>query len=93
MAIGADELDEMLSAYECPVYLVGDGIEVALGCFKKTKAIAAPESLRYQSAYSVSEVALRMYFEGKSVSDAELTATYLRLSQAERERIERENKQ
>ena len=91
MAIGADELDEMLSAYECPVYLVGDGIEVALDCFKKTRATAAPEQLRYQSAYSVSEVALRMHAEGKSVSDAELTATYLRLSQAERERIEREN--
>ena len=91
MAIGADELDEKLSAYECRVYLVGDGIEVAQNCFEKTKAIPAPEALRYQSAYSVSQVALCMHNEGKSVSDAELTATYLRLSQAERERIEREN--
>ena len=91
MAIGADELDERLSGYACPVYLVGDGIEVALECFKKTKAKAAPEELRYQSAYSVAEVALKLHNEGKSVSDAELTATYLRLSQAERERLEREN--
>ncbi len=91
MAIGADELDEMLSSYDADVYLVGDGIDVALECFKKTKAITAPEELRYQSAYSVAEVALCMHKDGKSVSDAELTATYLRLSQAERERLEREN--
>ena len=91
MAIGADELDEMLSSYDADVYLVGDGIEVATQCFKKTRATAAPEELRYQSAYSVSQVALCMHKGGKSVSDAELTATYLRLSQAERERLEREN--
>ena len=91
MAIAAEELDERLSDCDCPVYLVGDGIEVALECFKKTDATPAPENLRYQSAYSVSQVALRLYNEGKSVSDAELTATYLRLSQAERERLEREN--
>ena len=91
MAIGADELDEMLSSYDADVYLVGDGIEVATQCFKKTRATAAPEELRYQSAYSVSQVALCMHKGGKSVSDAELTATYLRLSQAERERLDREN--
>ena len=91
MAIGADELDEKLSQYDSPVYLCGDGIEVATECFERTKIEKTPERLRYQSAYSVAQVALRMYEEGKSVSDAELTATYLRLSQAERERIEREN--
>ncbi len=91
MAIGADELDEKLSQYNAPVYLCGDGIEVATECFKSTKIEKTPERLRYQSAYSVAEVALEMYKDGKSVSDAELTATYLRLSQAERERLEREN--
>ena len=91
MAIGADELDEKLGEYDAPVYLCGDGIEVALECFKKTKVEKTPERLRYQSAYSVAQVALRLYKEGKSVSDAELTATYLRLSQAERERLEKEN--
>ncbi|MBR2387828.1 MAG: tRNA (adenosine(37)-N6)-threonylcarbamoyltransferase complex dimerization subunit type 1 TsaB [Clostridia bacterium] len=93
MAIAAEELDERLSPYTLPVYLVGDGIEVALECFKKTKAIAASENERYQSGYSVSQVALALYKEGKYTSDAEVTATYLRLSQAERERLEHENKQ
>ncbi len=93
MAIAADELDAKLSEYAAPIYLCGDGIEVALECFKATKAIAANENERYQSGYSVSQVALALYKEGKYTSDAELTATYLRLSQAERERLERENKQ
>ena len=91
MAIGADDLDQKLSQYNAPIYLCGDGIEVALENFKNTKVQKTPERLRYQSAYSVAQVALGMYKDGKSVSDAELTATYLRLSQAERERIEREN--
>lgn len=91
MAIAAEELDERLADCDCPVYLAGDGIEVALECFKKTQAIPAPENLRYQSACSVAQVALRLHNEGKSVSDAELVATYLRLSQAERERLEKEN--
>ena len=93
MAIAAEELDAKLSAYTVPVYLCGDGIEVALECFSQTKAIAANESERYQSGYSVSQVALALYKEGKATTDAEVTATYLRLSQAERERLERENKQ
>ncbi len=93
MAIAAEELDERLSSYNSPVYLVGDGIEVALECFKKTRAIAASEKERYQSGYSVSQIALALYNEGKYASDAEVSATYLRLSQAERERLEKENKQ
>ena len=93
MAISAEELDEMLSAYASPVYLVGDGIEVALGCFKRTAALPAAERERYQSGYSVAQVALALYREGKYMSDAEVSATYLRLSQAERERLEKQNNQ
>ena len=93
MAIAADELDEKLAEYGMPVYLVGDGIEVALECFKKTAAVPAAERERYQSGYSVAMVALALYKEGKYTSDAEVSATYLRLSQAERERLEKENKQ
>ena len=89
-AIAAAELDEKLAAYGKKVYLCGDGIGVALSEFKKTAVEYTPEEQRYQSAYSVAQVALEQYKDGKYVSDAELTATYLRLSQAERERLERE---
>ncbi len=93
MAIAAEELDQRLLSYNLPVYLVGDGIEVALECFKKTRPIAASENERYQSGYSVSQIALASYKEGKYTSDAEVSATYLRLSQAERERLEKQNQQ
>ena len=93
MAIAASELDVRLSALGGDVYLVGDGIDVALSCFEKTTVCNTAEESRYQSAYSVAQVALREYKEGRSVSDKELVATYLRLSQAERERLERENNQ
>ena len=92
MAIAASELDEKLAAYGKKVYLCGDGIDVALSEFSETAVEYTPEEQRYQSAYSVSQVALEQYKDGKYVSDAELTATYLRLSQAERERLARENK-
>lgn len=92
-AIAAEELDEKLAAYSKKVYLCGDGINVALANFSKTAVEPTPEEQRYQSAYSVSQVALMKYRSGKYVTDAELTATYLRLSQAERERLERINKE
>lgn len=92
MAIAASELDEKLAAYGKKVYLSGDGVGVATSEFKMTAIEYTPEEQRYQSAYSVSQVALEQYKDGKYVSDAELTATYLRLSQAERERLARENK-
>ena len=89
-AIAATELDERLAAYGKKVYLCGDGVDVALSELKKTAVEYTPEEQRYQSAYSVSQVALAKYRDGKYVSDAELTATYLRLSQAERERLEKQ---
>lgn len=89
-AIAAAELDEKLAAYGKKVYLCGDGVGVATSEFKKTAVEYTPEEQGYQSAYSVAQVALEQYKDGKYVSDAELTATYLRLSQAERERLEKE---
>jgi len=91
MAIAVSELDERLAELCEPVYLVGDGIEVSLEGFVKTKPCATPERQRYQSGYSVAMVALSRYAAGERGDDASLNPTYLRLSQAERERLEREN--
>ncbi len=92
MAISAEELDARLAEYQKDVRLCGDGIEVALENFKKTMPKATPEEETYQSGYSVAMIALKKYREGVRGSDAELAPTYLRLSQAERERLERINK-
>lgn len=91
-AIAITELDEKLSTYSEPVYLVGDGYGVTAPVLTHAYR-PIPERLRHQSAYSVAQVARRLHEKGASVSDAALAPTYLRLSQAERERAEREKRE
>ena len=65
----------------CYDYLTGRGIDCRL----------APPHLRLQSAAGVGMAAYRLWPEG-AVSSQELAPVYLRLSQAERERLAREAK-
>ena len=92
MAISIKDLSSMLREYgDEHIYLVGDGYEVAKkGLTEDGLTIEiTPKALRNESAASVARVALRQYNEGQTVSDSELSPTYLRLPQAERERLER----
>ncbi len=89
-AISIAELDELLAKYAEPVAFCGDGYGITVSALKKTEVYPVPERLRHQSAYSVAQVALRNYLAGNYTDDAKLTVTYLRPSQAERERMERE---
>ena len=68
--------------------LVGDGAELCYNFFleKEINCILAPENLNLQSAYCVAMAA--MHTEPMISDDIE--PQYLRLSQAERERLERE---
>ena len=63
----------------CCQYLNGHGVPCRI----------APPQLRFQQAAGVALVAQRMAEDGRTVSAQELTPTYLRLSQAERERLEK----
>ena len=90
-ALSINELDELLSKYEHPVTFCGDGYGITLKALKNTTASPLPDRLRHQSAYSVAQVALRKYESGEYTNDTDLTVTYLRPSQAERERMEKEN--
>lgn len=91
-AIAISELDERLSIYETPICPVGDGYEIIKnGLTHPIREI--PERLRHQSAYSVASIARKAYEAGERPSDRELAPTYLRLSQAERERTEREKRE
>ena len=92
-AMAISELDEMLSKYGEEVALVGDGYDVTESGFNKTKLRYLPERLRHQSAFSVAEIALKKYKEGLFCTDTELYVDYLRPSQAERERAEREKQE
>lgn len=74
-----------------PMYIVGDGAEL---CFHylQLQGVAcqlAPAHLRLQSAVGVGMAAARRWPDG-AVSAQELTPVYLRLSQAERERLARD---
>ena len=90
-AIAISELAEELKRYTEPIYLVGDGYDVA-----KRGLMAAgvnvkntPKLLITENAYSVARVAIRKYENGEATSDLEIAPTYLRMPQAERERLER----
>lgn len=88
-AISIAELDEQLCTMDLPVYLVGDGYDISRQGFTKTAVCSVPEELRYQSAYSVAMCGLAAYQRGEACDDTTLAVTYLRPSQAERERNER----
>ena len=90
-AISLDELAEELLKYDEPIYLSGDGYTVAKKALTATgvKLSDTPELLILESAVSVAKVAYRKYESGEFVTDSELSPTYLRLPQAERERLER----
>ena len=90
------ELKDMLLKYsDKKIYVVGDGYAVthkAL-CGSELHLSETPALLRAQNAASVGIVAERMLSEGNYTTDSLLSPVYLRMPQAERERLERENKQ
>lgn len=92
-ALSIAELDEMLAAYGEPVAFAGDGYDVTLSSLKKTEVRPVCERLRHQSAYATAQVAYRQYRSGHTDTDASLRVNYLRPSQAERTRMEQEQKQ
>jgi tRNA threonylcarbamoyladenosine biosynthesis protein TsaB len=71
---------------------VGDGAALCLRYAQErgTALRIAPPNLRYQHAWGVARAALEQWRAGARGTGAELNANYLRLSQAERERLERE---
>ena len=89
--IALSELAEEIRALNAPMFLVGDGAELTEK-FLREQGLActvAPENLRWQSAWGVAMAAM-----DKEPGDADsLLPVYLRLSQAERERNERLQKE
>lgn len=92
-AISLEELRAELSAYDEPIFLSGDGYDMTLAALDGLLLGRVPEELIYQSGYSVAMCALDAYEAGERTTDAELVPTYLRLPQAERERLEKQQNQ
>ena len=92
-AISTKELAELLRDYSNEkIYVVGDGYATAKRGLS-ANGIATentPTLLIGESAYSCATVAQKKYERGDYTDDIGLAPTYLRLPQAERERLEKE---
>lgn len=89
-AISLEELEGDLRNRKGPVYLVGDGAELTqrtLGELPNLRIL--PEQLRQQRASGVALCALEKILAGETGDGSTLVPNYLRLSQAERERLQR----
>ena len=91
-AIAVDDLLSGLPKDE-EIILVGDGAELVAQSTDDPLITLAPPNLRYQRASSVALAAVEKYNRGEVVSPAALMPRYLRLSQAERERNAKINKE
>lgn len=87
-AVTLAELREELSAIDRPVLLAGDGAHLLTDAGEPV-----PENLRLQNAYGVARLAARVYAAGGDFSAAALRPEYLRLPQAERERLAKMRKE
>lgn len=92
LAISAEELAKLLSEYSDSIYFVGDGYYSA---HKRLTDLGitlcnTPELLINENAAACAKLAIKKYERGEYTSDILLAPTYLRMPQAERERLERE---
>ena len=93
-AVALADLGAELKSLEEPVFLVGDGSNLCYNTLSKEvpQLVLPPEHRAHQRAVGVALLAVKQSEAGLTPTGAELTPNYLRLSQAEREKLERENK-
>lgn len=93
-AISFAELGEKLKNCKKPIFLVGDGATLCYNTLEGEVSglVLPPEHRQHQRAAGVALVAKRQKDAGITGDGASLTPNYLRLSQAERERLAREEK-
>ena len=90
-AISIADLSAELQNIQGPIYLVGDGAELVKRTLTDLPDLILPaEHRRHQRATGVGLAALKQIAAGMDADPNALTPNYLRLSQAERERMERQ---
>ena len=95
MAIAVQELIEKLNQYGQPVTFLGDGVPVYQELLEKGLTVEyhfAPAHMNRQRAAAVGALGLKYLSEGKTELARNHQPDYLRLSQAERERAEKDGK-
>ena len=93
MAVSVEELIRRLNVYGKRVVFLGDGVPVyreMLAEGLKVPYFFAPSYMNRQRAAAVGALGIRYYQEGRYETAAEHKPEYLRVSQAERERAQRE---
>ena len=93
-AVGINEIVEKINEKQRAVVFLGDGVPVFETYIReqiKVPYTFAPAHVNKQRAAAVAALGEIYYKEGKTETAAEHRPDYLRLSQAERERMEREN--
>ena len=94
-AAPVDEIVDKVNELGDPVVFLGDGVPVFFETIKNNVKVPyqiAPEGVRYQRAASVAELGKYYLAQNRGVPAGDFVPFYLRLSQAERERMEREQK-
>lgn len=94
-AVPVEELIEAINQNGRSVLFLGDGAPVfreKIELLTKVQYSFAPAFISRQRASALAGISLLLYEEGAAVSADDFRPDYLRLSQAERERLERENK-
>lgn len=92
-AIAVDELIQKLNEMGEEVVFLGDGVPVYADCLREGLSIPfifAPANMNRQRASSVGLLGIEYFKRGKTETAREHQPDYLRVSQAERERNERE---
>lgn len=91
-AISILELQKELENAEKPIFLVGDGSKLCYNTLKTAvpKLVFPPAHLEFQRAGGVALAAYPLALQGKLTDSEKLVPNYLRMSQAERERQEKQ---
>ena len=93
-AIALGDLKKELENLQEPIFLVGDGSNLCYNTLLESVPglVLPPEHRMHQRATGVALAAAKKLAAGAECSGAALVPNYLRLSQPERERLEREQK-
>ena len=94
-AVGIDEIISIVNQFEQPVTFLGDGVPVFQEYIAENCSVPytfAPAHVNKQRAGAVAALGMKYFAEGRSETAAEHKPEYLRLSQAERERMEKMQK-
>ena len=93
-AVDIGEIVAEINHKEMPVVFLGDGVSVFRPYIEEHCQVSytfAPPHMNKQRAGALAALAAHYYIEGKAVTAAEHKPDYLRLSQAERERMAKEH--